>query len=378
MRTSKRPRAKRGGNIALLSLFLLVIMLSVVALAVDIGYFQVASTELQRSADSAAIAATWKLLDEMGPNASVTPATLSAVRSTASQYAGFNQVASAAPNLAEGDVQIGHLAYPFSSAAGLTFGDPDQFNAVAVSVRRTADNNGELPTFFAKVMGRMGVAAEAQATAAFVNNVAGFRPPATGENLDILPFTLDEDTWNNRTSGDDLYHYDPDSGQVTAGSDGIPEVDLYPHGTGPPGNRGTLDIGSPNNSTADICRQIRYGITAEDLSYIDGEIRFDPETVTLSLNGDTGISAGVKDDLASVIGQPRVIPIFRTVSGPGNNATYTIVRFVGVRVMYVKLTGSLSQKKVLVQPAPIIIPGVIPGNDTPTSDYVYSPVWLVR
>ncbi len=196
MCTSKRPRANRQGNIAVLSLFLLVILLSVVALAVDIGYYQVASTELQRSADSAAIAATWRLLDQLGPSAGATPAALSAVRSTAGQYAGLNQVANAAPNLAEGDVQIGHMAYPFSGAVGLSFGDPNQFNAVSVSVRRTAASNGELPTFFARAMGRMGVAAQSQATAAFVNNVAGFRPPATGENLPILPFAFDVETWD--------------------------------------------------------------------------------------------------------------------------------------------------------------------------------------
>ena len=40
----------------------------------------------------------------------------------------------------------------------------------------------------------------------------------------------------------------------------------------------------------------------------------------LYLNGDTGISAGVKDELASIKGQPRIIPIFSTVSGNGNNA----------------------------------------------------------
>ena len=55
--------------------------------------------------------------------------------------------------------------------------------------------------------------------------------------------------------------------------------------------------------------------------------------------GDTGISAGVKDELASIIGQTRIIPVFSSVSGNGNNATYVIVRWVGVRVMAVKLTG---------------------------------------
>lgn len=59
----------------------------------------------------------------------------------------------------------------------------------------------------------------------------------------------------------------------------------------------------------------------------------------LFLNGDTGISAGVKNELASIKGEPKLIPLFNQVNGPGNNATYSIVKFVGVRLMQVKLTG---------------------------------------
>ena len=41
------------------------------------------------------------------------------------------------------------------------------------------------------------------------------------------------------------------SGAVSSGSNGILEVDLYPGGSNlmPPGNRGTVDIGTSNNGT---------------------------------------------------------------------------------------------------------------------------------
>ena len=77
------------------------------------------------------------------------------------------------------------------------------------------------------------------------------------------------------------------------------------------------------------------------------------ENGELSLNGDTGISAGVKDELVSIKGEPKVIPIFTQVNGPGNNATYTIVKFVGIRIMDVKLTGNMNGKRVIIQPASI-------------------------
>jgi hypothetical protein len=99
----------------------------------------------------------------------------------------------------------------------------------------------------------------------------------------------------------------------------------------------------------------------------------------LELNGDTGISAGVKDELTSIIGDPRIIPIFRSVSGPGNNAQYVIVKFVGIRIVEVELTGKMSSKRVIIQPCNILVHGAIPSNSpVPTSQFVYSPAWLIR
>ena len=82
--------------------------------------------------------------------------------------------------------------------------------------------------------------------------------------------------------------------------------------------------------------------------------------------------------MTSIKGQPRIIPIFSTVSGNGNNAKYTIVKWQGIRIMNVKLTGSMSQKNVMIQVARCMTKGVIPSTTTGTSSYVYSPVVLVR
>jgi hypothetical protein len=98
----------------------------------------------------------------------------------------------------------------------------------------------------------------------------------------------------------------------------------------------------------------------------------------LILNGDTGISAGVKDELAAIIGQPRVIPIFREVKGPGNNAMYTIVKWCGIRIVDVKLTGAMNKKHVTIQLAPVVVRGVVPSTNTSDSSYVYSPAVLLK
>jgi len=138
-----------------------------------------------------------------------------------------------------------------------------------------------------------------------------------------------------------------------------------------------VDIGNPNNNTADISRQIRYGLTAEDLSYYGGELTLGADG-TIDLTGDTGLSAAVKDDLVSIIGQPRTIPLFSTVEGPGNNAVFTIVGFAGIRIMNVKLTGSMSSKRVIIQPAFVVDDTVITGPGSGSSYFVYAPVHLVR
>jgi hypothetical protein len=137
-----------------------------------------------------------------------------------------------------------------------------------------------------------------------------------------------------------------------------------------------VDIGSSNNSTADVARQIVDGISAADLSHLGGTLQF--TNGTLHLNGDTGISAGVKDELASIIGKPRIIPIFSSVVGPGNNSDYTIVKFVGVRVLDVKLTGSMSSKRVTIQPCNVVMKGGIYQPGSNQTQFVHSPVWLVR
>ena len=171
-----------------------------------------------------------------------------------------------------------------------------------------------------------------------MTNFRGFQVPSDGKNVDLLPFALDAETWCALLQGvgSDEWRWDDATGSVRPGSDGVLELNLYPQGTGPPGNRGTIDIGSPNNSTSVIVRQIGEGITPQDLAYHGGKLEFDSNG-ELGLNGDTGISAGVEDGLASIVGHKRIIPIFSQVVEPGNNAQYTIVRFAGVRVMEVEL-----------------------------------------
>ena len=100
---------------------------------------------------------------------------------------------------------------------------------------------------------------------------------------------------------------------------------------------------------------------------------------TLLLNGDTGLSAAIKDDLTAIIGLPRAIPLFDQVSGPGNNAMFRIVGFAGIQIVEVTLTGPMNSKRVVIQPAFVVDPTAITGPGSPAfGDFVYEPVKLVR
>jgi hypothetical protein len=377
--TLRRRTSRRSGNILVLTAFMMIGMMAVLAFAIDLGYLYVARAELQRAADAAAMAAAWDLLDDEAVYGNESPAqTESRAKATAAEYASLNHVLTQEAELAEGDVSVGYLSDPWDADEEI---DPSGagYNAVRVRVQRTTAQNGAVPMLFGRILGVDQTPLAAEATAVLMSNFGGFQASEGDDNLPILPFALDVDTWNALLAGvgADNWTWCPECEEVQSGGDGILEVNLYPQGTGSPGNRGTVDIGSNNNSTSDLAQQILEGVSPEDLEHHGGKLEFD-ENGELELNGDTGISAGVKDELASIKGEPRIIPIFECVVGPGNNAQYTIVQFVGVRIMDVRLTGSMSSKRVIVQPARVLARGGIPRSDTQSSYYVYSPVWLVR
>lgn len=377
-----RQHRNRNGAVLVLSAIMLFMMLTFLAFTVDTGYLASSKGEIRRSADAAAIAGCWELFDDLSQGKTESECEID-VAAEAAQYAGMNLIANTSPSLSNQlnsrGVEVGYL--PSMTSSTLSTDSSLPFYAVRVSVKKNSDLNGEIPYFFGQVFGDKGRAIEASATAVMARNISGFTTPAScHDTLDVLPFALDLQTWNtiSANTAQDSFSYNPNTGTVSAGSDGVLEVNLYPQGTGSPGNRGTVDIGGANNSTADIARQIVYGISDSDIEALGKDLKFNSDG-TMTLNGDTGISAGVKDELASIIGQPRIIPIFSSVSGNGNNANYTIVKWVGIRILKVTLTGALSKKAVIIQPAPIIARNAVISNaETFTSEYVYSPVLLAQ
>lgn len=394
MTTRFHPSARdRAGNISVFAALLTIVFAAMVAFAVDLGYLNNSKTELQRTADAAALASASDLIYKGLPGTPVDLTTgIASAQTDAVAYARRNPICSSSPSLSQsGDVVIGYMANPRQPGATMTFSNPNQFNAVQVTVNRTEQENGKVPYFFAKVFGMTGQAASATATAALISNAGGFQIPsgtAGAYNLPILPFALDQGTYVDMVSGvyacgsglTDNWAWDSSTNSLKRGCDGIWECNLFPQGTGSPGNRGTVKINTTNNSTSTVVNQILNGISSTDLAtQPGGEIVFDSSN-QCSLSGNPGISAGFKSALASICGQTRIIPIFSQVSGNGNNAVYQIVGWCGVRVCDVNLTGSMTTKYLTVQPARVYVKqGLVPNTSgTQTSYAVYSPVWLVK
>lgn len=436
-RTALRSTRRRGAAV-ILAVFLMAVLVSMMALSIDVGYIAASKSEARRTTDAAALAGCWQMLDSIGQNVP-SDQLPSKVNTAVNQLAQMNSVCNNAPTFTSSgqdtDISIGYLA-SLDPNAPLVSSSNNPFRAVKVRLRKQESINGQVPLYFARFFGLQGRDMTVESTAAMATQIKGFNAPIGGiGGLDILPFAIDQQTWDSLQNGggSDNYKYNTctstscnsgcssgsnhsnnchsgsncggsnncgsgnssgncgsggssgncNSGSncnssVTNGCDGIREVNLYPQGTGSPGNRGTVDIGNSNNSTADICRQITDGVSAKDLQDLGKPLVLGANG-TLTLKGDTGISAGVKDELESIIGQTRIIPVFSSVSGNGNNATYTIVRWVGVRIMAVKLTGAMNSKYLIVQPATVVVRNVVAGDNSRVwSDSMYSPVVLVK
>lgn len=390
----------RRGIIVVLAALMIVMLMAFMAFSIDVGYITVTKAELQKSSDASVLAAALEMPPGLGLQATKTVSEIETLsRQAAVDVAAANRGGGLDAVFADGtrDVRFGQVTWDPVNDSWVKSWGTSPYNLVEVTLRRdqstdadgNANSGGDRPLslFFAPVIGTDTAGVSSQSTAAVVAG-SGFRIVSGSQRrAGLLPIALDEDTWNalvtDQAAGSsgqfsDTYAYNEDTGAISVASDGKFEVNLYPEGTTilPPGNRGTVDIGSSSNSTSDLVRQILYGLNEDDLSYFGGEIKAS-YAEPLILNGDTGISAGMKDELHAIRGTPRAIPIFSQVQGPGNNAMYTIVKFVGIRIMKVKLTGN--PKYVMVQMAPFTDQTVTwDGTETVEDSYIFSAPTLIQ
>lgn len=387
-------RQKRWGSIILLASGMMIMVFGFLAFTVDVGYIAMTKAQLEAASDAGVRAGAFELRSGLGINKANTPSEAAAAATQAAvDVAGANRagdVASIYTNPTR-DLRFGQVVYDSASGTWVKQWGVTPYNMVELTLHRdqvpTSDGTetGEgdpvsqsgdhpLPLFFAPVIGHEDASLNTKAVAALLPG-NGFRIPSGSDStLPYLPFGLDLATWNALLQKDtdpqwnlrDNFTQNQETGAISRGADGVWEANLYPEGGTTTGNRGTVDIGSGDNSNDHIIRQILYGLNASDLvNFPDNKV-----VPPIWINGDTGISAGFKEEIESIEGQMRLIPIFDEVHANGDNAMYHIVKFVGVTVVEVKLVGN--PKRLLVQPMTFFDDTVMPDTSgAPITDETY-------
>ncbi|HEV2969153.1 MAG TPA: pilus assembly protein TadG-related protein [Pirellulales bacterium] len=344
---------------------LLVPFMGMVAFALDIAWIVQSRSDLQSTADAAALAGAEQLMNGFVqyslPGQTLQSTILSTAESNAKTYAknfaSYNTaggVSSLALN--DADIQFGFTDASNNFTASPTYsGFP---NTVKVTMRLDSNANGQLKLFFAPIFGVNSTPVTATAAATiFTANVVNFQatPPTTAG---VLPMTMDINAWNtfiqSGVSSDGTTH---------AGSNGAPQMQVYPSPTGAPGNFGMLSLDDSSNSASAIKGWIDNGLGASDLATLQSANLLpltQPTTPVWNWKGVPGFKASDLNSLT--VGQNFLLPIFEPVvgtpgaaqeaasgatyqatddstgtatpgsGGHGSNSYYNIVEFVGVQI----------------------------------------------
>lgn len=139
-------RHRRHGNIVVVVALLMVLLLGVVAFAIDVGYISLAKEQLQRAADAAAHAAVMDVNH------------LDTARLQARRVMNLNPVAGQQLQLPDADILFGRRTYGLNLESGQTEYQYEwgsrPYNSVKVTARKTeASPNGALELFFARMLG---------------------------------------------------------------------------------------------------------------------------------------------------------------------------------------------------------------------------------
>jgi Flp pilus assembly protein TadG len=355
--------------ILVLAALLLVVLLSLVALAVDIGIIATARAQLKTVTDAAALAGAMQLASDRRISTTITNLNpeMAAATSQAITIGQANSVLGTSAQVSSSNVVIG-----YKNVNPPNMDPPDAAVNTAVSftlynsVQVTATTT--IPALFSAAFRSTGSTVTVTSTATVeIDQIQGFQ---SNNNAGILPIAMPQSAYNLMISGNggDNYTFTsanynpPNSNGVTSGPDGIAESVVYPVTTDLSGNWGTLNFGVSNNSSSILGSQISNGITPAQMTneYPSGTV-----TAPHTFSGNPGISATLKDDLTAIIGKVVAVPIYDTSGGSGSNATYNVIGFASVRIVAVQLTGN--NKFVAVQPAIDNDPTAIPNTGQPNS-----------
>jgi len=381
MNHQAKAGGQRRGAVAPLAAVLMIPLLGAAALAVDLSYAKSVRSDLQNVADAAALAGAGKLQDlfvqynapgQTQPDSIVSTATgttAGSPRKTAQQVAYLNKAGGVFITVPDADVTFGYLDAQGNYSTTYT-GFP---NTISVTTRRDSTANGALPLFFANVfgIGTQTLMANARATI-YTGDITSLKA-IPGIDSHILPVALDVKTWTN------FYQTGQSrDGNTYYGSNGLPQLQVYPDPGNAPGQFGLLDIGPPHNDVPAFRNWIDDGTTPNDINYLlNNNLLPVSPTAPEPWKGGPGMKSTLVTDFASQMGKPSLIPIFQAVqyptqangmtyiaaSGQGQGSYYNIIGFVGVTVT--QADGNGSNMNISVQPRGVVDPTTVINSPVP-------------
>jgi Flp pilus assembly protein TadG len=365
-----------------LGAFLLLVILAMAAFAVDIGYICSVQSQLQSAADSAALAGATQLMNpyvqyyyptQSSSNQSqILSSAMASGTAQAQRFASLNAAGDvtslALPNA---DVVFGFLDSNknFSPAPP----DPRFPNSVQVTVRRDTNANQPLNLIFGPAIGKSTVSMTATARGTIMAGPNNFRNNK-GVNANLLPVGLDVRVWNQFASNGTSPSA---NNQVLIGPNGQPELQVYPDSS-QFGSFGLVSIGAPANDVPSYRTWIDNGATSNDLQYLKdhGQLPVSGSQPGYWSPGP-GMKSTLQSDFASIIGQPRLIPLYDGSLSSGNG--YPIVGFAGVTIS--EATGGGSNMNISVQPVLVIDPtgyGGVPAGSISQPTFSFTPPALTQ
>jgi Flp pilus assembly protein TadG len=380
----KLRQPRRKGVLAVLIAILAVPLLAMVAFAVDIGWIAATQSRLQAAADAAALAGAGQLSNgfpafavaSSGSYSSIISSAETSATTYAENFANYNGAGNVnALVLSGSDVQFGYTnsSGTYTSPVGANVYP----NTITVTLRMDGGLNTTLGLFFAPVLGMSTktLTATSQAVAYVETGISGLNY-SLGINGMILPVTLDVNEWNTFVATGQS----PD-GTVHLGDNGKPQLQVYPSPGNAPGNFGLLSVGPPTTDTPTYANWIDSGPSPSDMQYLENNNQMPISSSSpASWAGGPGLKTPLESDFSSIMGLPRLIPVFQpasqspyqAASSTGSNATYSIVSLVGVTISEAGLRGG--NMNISVQQAtvsdPTIVYSVTPAGEgssgTPT------------
>tara|TARA_R110002072_G_scaffold99008_1_gene217941 strand:+ start:42761 stop:43957 length:1197 start_codon:yes stop_codon:yes gene_type:complete len=310
---------------ALAAMMSLLVIIGGVALALDRLWIDGAQTELEAAVEAAALRGGQLLAsdDLLRPDSDI-DARLERARREAGRIAGENLIAGQPVELdlsPEGDVRFGRLVHRERTLENVFIETTDNPTSVVVRGLHSRSRNNPVATFLNSVSDNEGADVSALSEATIDNRIVGFQP-LTGAPIPALPLAIlrearegdARESWQLQIEdrkGADLFGYDEQTGQVTDGPDGIPEIRLRSavhRGNPEEANVHLFDVNGISTDEQ-LLQHMRSGWRDEDLPKNQNELRFH-EKSRRQFDTVAGIHGPSPRVLKEQIGQCRILFLY--------------------------------------------------------------------